>query len=102
MSLRKLFSKRFAGFTLAELIVVVTILAVLAVIGFISLSGYSRDAADSRAKANIRSVYSIVAAESALTGNSPRYYVVHDSAASLSGGLTFIDGSPSVLTGGQY
>lgn len=91
-----------SAFTLAELIVVVTILAVLAAVGFVALSGYSQDAADSRAKANVRSVYSAVSAESALTGNSPRYYVVHDSGASLSGGIAFVDGNPSVLTGGQY
>lgn len=69
---------RRSGFTLAELIVVVTILAILALIGFIALSGYSKDAKDSAVKANVRSVYSAITAESAVTGNSPRFYIVHD------------------------
>lgn len=72
------------GFTLAELIVVITILAILATVGFLALSGYSQDAKDSAMKTNVRSVYTAITAESALTGNSPRYYVIHDSGASLS------------------
>ena len=35
------------GFTLVELVVVITVLAVLAAIGFISLQGYTVDARDS-------------------------------------------------------
>ncbi len=77
--LTKAASKRWSGFTLAELIVVVTILAVLPAIGFLALSGYSQDARDSAAKANVRSVLTAIRSESALTGNSPRRYVVHDS-----------------------
>lgn len=72
------------GFTLAELIVVITILAILATIGFLALSGYSQDAKDSAVRANVRSVYTAIMTESALTGNSPRYYVIHDSGASIS------------------
>ncbi len=34
------------GFTLAELIVVITILAILGTIAFISLQGYTKDARD--------------------------------------------------------
>lgn len=75
-------SKRSAsalkGFTLAELIVVVTILAILATVGFLALSGYSRDAKESAVKTNVRSIYSAIVSESAATGNSPRYYVAHD------------------------
>ena len=77
--------KKFSAFTLAELIVVVTILAVLASIGFVALSGYLSDAKESASKANVRSVYTAISAESALTGNSPRYYVVHDPAYALTG-----------------
>lgn len=67
------------GFTLAELIVVIAVLAILATVGFLSLSGYSQDAKDSAIKANVRSVQTAIVSESALTGNSPRFYVVHDS-----------------------
>ena len=66
------------AFTLAELIVVVTILAILATVGFLALSGYSQDAKDASAKTNVRSVMTAVSSESAVTNNSPRYYIVHD------------------------
>lgn len=74
----------FQGFTLAELLVVIAILAVLATIGFVSLSQYAGDARMSVSKANVRSVYSLISAESAVNSVSPRYYVVHDSAMALS------------------
>lgn len=93
---------KLGGFTLAELIVVVTILAILATVGFLALSGYAQDAKDARVKTNVRSVYSAISTESAVSGNSPRYYVVHDSGAALSGGIVFINGNPSVLTGGDW
>lgn len=79
--------RAFPAFTLAELIVVVTVLAILTAIGFVALSGYAQDAKDSRAKTNVRSVYSAIVSESALSGNSPRYYVVHDPGYSLSGAM---------------
>ena len=85
--IRPLRIKALAGFTLAELIVVVTILAILATVGFLALSGYSEDAKDARSKTNVRSVYSAINAESALSGNSPRYYVIHDSNWALSGAV---------------
>lgn len=46
-------------------------------------------------------VYSAILTESATSGNSPRYYVEHDPAASLSGGFVFVDGSPVSLSGGN-
>ncbi|MFB0964493.1 MAG: prepilin-type N-terminal cleavage/methylation domain-containing protein [Patescibacteria group bacterium] len=76
--------KLIGAFTLGELIVVVTILAVLATIGFLALSGYTQDARNSVVATNVRSLYTAITAESALTGNSPRYYVIHDTGASLS------------------
>ncbi|MFB0965335.1 MAG: type II secretion system protein [Patescibacteria group bacterium] len=75
---RALRKKILSGFTLAELIVAITVLAILATVGFLALSGYSQDAKDSAAKANVRSISTALSSESALTGNSPRYYVVHD------------------------
>lgn len=50
----------------------------------------------------MRSLYTAITAESAVTGNSPRYYVIHDSAASLSGGIIVIDGNSTTLTGGDW
>lgn len=90
--------RKIGAFTLGELIVVITILAVLATIGFLALSGYTQDAKNSVVTANVRSVYSAIISESALTGNSPRYYVVHDSGASLSGAIVVIDGNSNALT----
>lgn len=77
-------------------------LAVLATVGFLALSGYSQDARDSAVRANVRSVQTAISSESALTNNSPRYYVVHDSAAALSGAFVYVDGSPVALSGGDW
>lgn len=100
-ALKKAASRKYSGFTLVELIVVITILAILATIGFLALSGYSQDAKDSALKANVRSVVSAISSESALTGNSPRYYVVHDTGAALTGAFVYVDG-PVALTGGAW
>ena len=90
------------GFTLVELIVVITILAILATVGFLSLSGYSDDARTATVKANVRTVYSAILTESTTSGNSPRYYVNHDPAAALSGAFVFVDGKQVALSGGQF
>ena len=94
-------ARKFRGFTLVELIVVITILAVLATIGFLALSGYSQDAKDSSVKANVRSVQTAIATESAITNNSPRYYVVHDPDYALSGAMVYVEGTGLILTGGN-
>lgn len=80
----------------------ITILAILATIGFLALSGYSQDAKDASVKANVRSVMTAISSESALTSNSPRYYIAHDAGATLSGAVAFIDGNPTTLTGGDW
>jgi prepilin-type N-terminal cleavage/methylation domain-containing protein len=46
------------GFTLVELIVVITILAILGTIAFISLQGYSQDAKNSKVTSDLRSLVS--------------------------------------------
>lgn len=97
-SIRRTASRKLSAFTLVELVVVVTVLAILATIGFLALSGYSQDAKDSAVKANVRSIYSAIASESTMTGNSPRYYVVHDTGAALSGAFAYVDGIQSALT----
>jgi len=48
------------GFTLVELIVVITILAILGTIAFISLQGYSQDARNSKITADLRSLTSAI------------------------------------------
>lgn len=48
------------GFTLVELIVVITILAILGTIAFISLQGYSQDARNSKVVSDVRSLTSAV------------------------------------------
>jgi len=48
------------GFTLVELIVVITILAILGTIAFISLQGYSQDAKNSKVTSDIRTLVSAV------------------------------------------
>ena len=44
------------GFTLVELIVVITILAILATIGFISLQGYSANTRDTKRTNDLRAL----------------------------------------------
>ena len=44
------------GFTLVELIVVITILAILGTIAFISLQGYSQDARDAKVTSDVTSI----------------------------------------------
>ncbi|MFB0964729.1 MAG: prepilin-type N-terminal cleavage/methylation domain-containing protein [Patescibacteria group bacterium] len=103
MRKRKTHQKRtLGGFTLAELVVVVTVLAILAAIGFLALSGYTQDAKDSAVKTNVRSVYSAIMAESTSAGYSPRYYIVHDPAYAITGGIVAFDGNPEALTGGDW
>lgn len=100
---RKRIFGSFVGFTLVELIVVISILAILATVGFLSLSGYSSDAKSAVSKANVRSVYTAISTESAITGNSPRYYVVHDASVALAGAVVYVDASnPVILTGGAW
>lgn len=48
------------GFTLVELIVVITILAILGTIAFISLQGYSQDARNSKITSDVRNLTSAI------------------------------------------
>jgi prepilin-type N-terminal cleavage/methylation domain-containing protein len=48
------------GFTLVELIVVITILAILGTIAFISLQGYSQDAKNSKVASDLGTLASAI------------------------------------------
>lgn len=59
------------AFTLVELIVVITILAVLATVAFISLTGYSQDAKNSKVTSDVRTLVSAVEAKMTKDGTLP-------------------------------
>jgi prepilin-type N-terminal cleavage/methylation domain-containing protein len=54
--LQKHATKGLGGFTLVELIVVITILAILGTIGFVSIQGYSSSARDSMRIGNLNNL----------------------------------------------
>lgn len=64
------------GFTLVELIVVITILAILGTIAFISLQGYSQDAKNSKVSSDIRTLASAI--ETKLTESSISIHDLND------------------------
>lgn len=92
--------KATKGFTLVELIVVITILAILATIGFLSLQGYTQDAKETKTVANLRTVASSLVNESAITGNSFEYYMSTGSENALANDDYTIYGTSASLTGG--
>lgn len=93
-------AKNTKGFTLVELIVVITILAILATIGFLSLQGYTSDAKNTKTQANLRTVASSLVNEQAITQQGFDYY--------MSGGWeagnvnSFSGGSSTSTTGSVY
>lgn len=54
------------GFTLVELIVVITVLAVLATVGFVSMGGYSKDAREAAREYDTSLIGKAIATQSAL------------------------------------
>jgi len=92
------------GFTLVELIVVITILAILGTIAFISLQGYSQDAKNSKVLNDVRSI--VTAVEVKLTeGSVSMANVVDGNTLSdpADNGVTWTFGSGSILgTDGTY
>jgi len=87
------------GFTLVELIVVITILAILGTIAFISLQGYSQDAKNSKVTSDLRTIVSAI--ETSVTqGDVTLAEIVSgtsDAAVTMSGANTF--GSGVVVNG---
>ncbi len=74
--------RRTGAFTLVELIVVITILAILATIGFLSLQGFSSDAYNATARANVKSVAEALTSEASVS-NSPLQTYVSDKDVAL-------------------
>ncbi len=100
-------AKNSKGFTLVELIVVITILAILATIGFLSLQGYTSDAKNTKTQANLRTVSSSLVNEQAITQQGFDNYMVMGTGNTFSGGTTYTGGTiygSGVLTftGGSY
>ena len=93
-------AKNSKGFTLVELIVVITILAILATIGFLSLQGYTQDAKETKTVANLRTVSSALVNESAVSGNTFGYYLTSTAANGFSGTTQNLYGTAVALTGG--
>lgn len=93
-------AKNTKGFTLVELIVVITILAILATIGFLSLQGYTSDAKETKTMANLRTVSSSLVNESAVTGKSFSDYITTGS-NNLSGSVNLY-GTAVTLSSTNY
>jgi prepilin-type N-terminal cleavage/methylation domain-containing protein len=58
------------GFTLVELIVVITILAILGTIAFISLQGYSTDAKNSKVTSDLKTISTALEAKRTQTSET--------------------------------
>jgi prepilin-type N-terminal cleavage/methylation domain-containing protein len=78
------FNKKAKGFTLIELIVVITVIAILAAIIVPALTRYVRDATVSRANMNAKTVY-----------NAMQGVMVKIELAGLTNNFVYIDGPPS-------
>jgi prepilin-type N-terminal cleavage/methylation domain-containing protein len=85
------------GFTLVELIVVITILAILGTIGFLSLQGYSTDARNTAVKSNISTLFSAMNTTASSQGKTMQSLVTPVPAQKLTTGTAF---SGVTLTGG--
>jgi len=90
------------GFTLVELIVVITILAILGTIAFISLQGYSQDAKNSKVSSDMRTIVSAI--ETGVTDGTLTLSSVVDASGSGTSvevaGATF--GSGVLVASGTY
>lgn len=92
---------RLLGFTLVELIVVITILAILGTVGFLSLKDYGSSAKNTVISSNLRTISTALTNAVGSEGASYRKYISHDPSYALSSASITI-GSGQVLTGGAY
>lgn len=80
------------GFTLVELIVVITILAILGTIGFISIQGYSASARDSKRTSDIRALSSAITIKST-EGITMQSFVDTSTSNGITAADAFLSGS---------
>ncbi|MFB0965355.1 MAG: type II secretion system protein [Patescibacteria group bacterium] len=92
-------AKNSKGFTLVELIVVITILAILATIGFLSLQGYTSDAKNTKTRANLRTVSSSLVNEQAITQQSFDYYLSGANLSTSAQNPNSFSGTSAAFTG---
>jgi prepilin-type N-terminal cleavage/methylation domain-containing protein len=88
-------SRKFKGFTLVELIVVITILAILGTIGFLAIGGYSSRARDSARIGDLAQVSKSLDLSIVISGSYP----LPDSsfAVTYSGGVVWNQGAVGAL-----
>lgn len=95
------------AFTLVELIVVITILAVLATVAFISLTGYSQEAKNSKVASDVRNLVSAINIGSAkskftikdIVASHQEAYTIGKAELGNSGAITFNTGA---ITDNKY
>lgn len=80
------------GFTLVELIVVITILAILGTIAFISLQGYSTDAKNSKVTSDLKNIASALEAKRTQSSTTLASFLNNDLSANNSVSGTFGSG----------
>jgi len=90
------------GFTLVELIVVITILAILGTIAFISLQGYSQDAKNSKVTSDLRNIASAIETDSTKNGTLLSEVLTGDK--NITNGVSgdFNSGATTIANGTNY
>ena len=83
------------GFTLVELIVVITILAILGTIAFISLQGYSQDARDSKVVSDVTSISRQIETRLTQDGGASIHDLLTNTGGRVANQVTIVNGDTS-------